>query len=136
MRIKLLAAAIFYAVSTYAHAFLLLPPKQCPTKAAIIAAGFNQKNMILEDDGWAAFTNFEFDNTHWTFVVNRIDAQDASDAYNKAAASLASLTFQFGPFQIPIDSSRYACTYSTQAGFEAAAITGTYDHHMMNNLSL
>jgi len=104
-----------------------VPPEKCPGVGSINAAGLNPNAVERDASGlWAvAMMKNKYDTKDfWTFVVGNIMASDASDAYRKATASLTSLNFINGPYPVP-QIHRWACAYSTAAGYPARAVTPT-----------
>lgn len=124
MKIKLLIAATALAFTSNAFA---LPPKpaKCPGVEAIRAGGLSKEIVEQDRDGtWlVALIKSNYDTKDsWSFVVGKIQAKDRADAFKKASASLASLTFRQGP--IPVTQiKRWACMYATDQNYVAVSVT-------------
>jgi hypothetical protein len=124
MKTKLLVAASILAFATAAQA---LPPKpaKCPGAAAINSVGLSKDVVAQDKDGlWVVgvMKNKYDTKDAWTFVVGRIDAKDAKDAFKKASATLPTLKFQQGPIAIQ-QLNKWGCAYSTDAGYVAISVT-------------
>tara|TARA_R110000868_G_scaffold354198_1_gene615506 strand:+ start:1895 stop:2317 length:423 start_codon:yes stop_codon:yes gene_type:complete len=124
MKRKLLAvmAALTLATSSFA---MPVKPANCPTADAIRAGGLSKDVVEQDINGmWVVAlmqSNFDTQN-NWSFVVGQITAQDREDAYAKATASLASVTFARGP--LPVTRiNRWGCSYNNAANYVAFALT-------------
>ena len=124
MKTKLILAATLLAFSTLAQAMPVKPAK-CPSPASLAANGLNRNTVALDRDGlWAVgMMKNKYDTRDpWTFVIGRIRANNADDAFQKATANLSSLSFQVGPIAVE-RINRWGCGYNTAAGYTASAFT-------------
>lgn len=124
MSIKLLVAATALALVSSAYA---LPPKpvKCPSEDAIRAGGLSKEVVEQDKDGtWlVALIKSKYDTKDsWSFVVGKIPATDRAEAYRKAVASLATVTFKQGPLPVT-QIKRWACMYGTSQNYIAVAVT-------------
>lgn len=116
---SLLPLALFLTNATFAA--LTPEPQVCPSEAAIKAVGVS-RNTVQDDDGlWLTGRRNQKYGTQdsWTFVIGKIPASTASEAYDKAAVAMPSLSFQFGPLNGPLG--KWVCYYSTAQGYTAVA---------------
>lgn len=100
-------------------------PQICPSANAIQSVGVSRTVVQASNNGlWMAGRRNQQYNTndHWTFILGNIVAANVSDAYDKAAAGLATLSFQLGPF---LAQEHWLCLYNTVEGYLGAAITPT-----------
>jgi hypothetical protein len=76
------------------------------------------------DGSWAVglMQNKYDTNDSWTFIIGRIGARNKNEAFEKAKAALASLTFNQGPV-LATQINRWECGYSNSAGFIAITVT-------------
>lgn len=121
MKVKLFAITLC-AYASIAQAAPLKPEK-CPGVAAIRAAGLSSE--YLEKTGqrsWAVFNrNQPYDtNGNWDLAVTDVVADNQTDAYTEASASLNSLIFVKGPYELPF-SNMWACSYMTNEGYTVYA---------------
>jgi hypothetical protein len=119
---QLLISASAILLMQTAQAAIPPQPEVCPPVAAVQAVGVS-RNVVQDDDGlWFTGRRNQMYTTksHWTFLIGRIPAPNASQAYNKAAAALGTLTFVLGPFFGPFG--KWVCNYNTGANFPAVAI--------------
>ena|SRR3990167_4594069 len=131
----LLVATSLLAFSTAVHAFPTKPAK-CPSVASIAAVGLN-KNVVEQDkDGlWVVGMmkhNYDTRDT-WTFVVGKINAKNKNDAFQKASASLAGLSFAQGPVAVE-RINRWACGYNSAAGYAAVSVSPHLDGISLTNV--
>lgn len=136
MKRKLVLAASILALSTTALAF---PPKpaMCPGAASLAAAGLDSRVISRGPDGlWAVgMLKNKYDTTvFWTFIIARISANDAVDAFNRAAANLKTLTFQQGPVANQ-RLNKWECFYSTASGYAAIAVNPSLEGAAISTLT-
>ncbi len=107
---------------------LAFPPKpeKYPDAAVIAAAGLSKETAELGSDKlWTvSIMHVEYPGTNeaWTFIVSKIPAISAQDAYLKAIASLGSMTYAQGPVKID-DILRWAVIYRSKEQYAGMAIT-------------
>lgn len=120
----ILTSMLFSLSLPLAHALQAQPPQpqKCPDPAAIRAVGVS-RTVLQSSNLWFTGRRHQSYNTRdaWTFVLGNITATSASDAYNKAAVGLTSLSFPLGPIVGPL--SKWLCLYTTNEGYTGVAIT-------------
>lgn len=125
MKNGLLIAATILAISSTAIATPSKPAK-CPSADAIRAAGLSMDaiEQNQSDGSWAVgLMQSRYDtNDSWTFIVGRIAARNKNEAFERAKAALASLSFNQGPV-LATRINRWECGYSNSAGFIAITVT-------------
>lgn len=136
MKTKLLLAASILTLSTVTLAF---PPKpaMCPGAASLAAAGLDSRIIARGPDGlWAVgmLKNKYDTNVTWTFIIARISANDAVDAFNRATANLKTLTFQQGPVANQ-RLNKWECFYSTASGYAGIAANPSLEGESISSLS-
>lgn len=99
-----------------------LQPNQCPTAAAIAAVGVSQNAVELSNGQWLTGRRNQLYNTtsRWTLLMGNITANTRIQAYERATASLSTLTFMFGPVQGPLG--KWVCHYHTATGYETMTV--------------
>jgi hypothetical protein len=97
-------------------------PQKCPSVPAIQAVGVSRVVIQIDNRWFAGRRQQHYDTTEaWSFIVANINATDAKEAYNIAAANLPSLAFRMGPFEA---SDHWVCLYNTDLN-DLPAITVT-----------
>jgi hypothetical protein len=96
-------------------------PDKCPNPAVIANIGVEQETKKDRKGQWYAIKQHHSYDTNdtWDFIIGFIIATDKNDAYQKAAAALATLSFNRGPFYTP--KRGWTCLYANAPGYLAAA---------------
>ena len=125
MKKYLIIATLLLTLCTSVLAF---PPKpeNYPDAAVIAAAGLTKETAQLGNDKlWTvSMMHVEYPGTNnaWTFIVSKIPAVSAQDAYLKAIASLGSMTYEQGPIKIE-EILKWAVVYHSKEQYTGMAIT-------------
>lgn len=136
MKTKLLLAAALFSLSSITLAF---PPKpaMCPGAAALATIGLDSRVIARGPDGlWAVgmLKNKYDTSVNWTFIIARITANDATDAFNRATANLKTLTFIQGPTANQ-RLNKWECFYSTASGYAGIAANPSLEGEAISTLS-
>lgn len=136
MKAKFFTALAILAAATTANA---LPgkPAKCPAVNSLIIGGVSRQVVEKGSDGfWAAgIRKNKYDTKEtWTFVIGRILASDANDAYTKAAGSLNSLSFIQGPVYVA-QTGKWTCYYNTAPGYLGVTVSPSIDGMTINSIA-
>lgn len=128
MKAKVFTALSILALATTANA-LPNKPAKCPGVGSLIIGGLSRQSVEKAADGlWAVgLRKNKYDTKDtWTFVVGRIIASDANDAYTKAAGSLNSLSLIQGPIYVA-QTGKWTCYFNTAPGYLAVTVSPSID---------
>lgn len=127
--VKLIFTASLLAFSVSTLAGMPAKPKKCPTAANISSTELTRDVVVQDQDGsWVVgvMSNAYGTKNNWTFVIGKIEADDEDDAFNKASASLSSLSLMRGPIAIQ-QISKWGCAYGNDENYPAVAVTPAFD---------
>ena len=134
---RLIIAASILALSAAAHA-LPSKPAKCPSVDSIRAVGLSTDAVEQDrnDGTWAVgFWRSKYDTVDsWSFIIGKIPARNNIEAYEKAKAALASISFKSGPVAAA-QINRWMCGYNNNANFVAVSVTPDLRSGKLNSVT-
>ena len=126
MKVKILTSIIATTLLTLSTAHALPPkPDKCPSVSALQSIALERAEK--DNDGkWGAGVmrnNYDTKDS-WTFVVGDIQADDESDAMNKARDAMTSLHFSEGPKPM---FDMWFCMYKNDKNYVSVAVNPPLD---------
>ena len=111
MKLKLLSSIVILTLTQAAFAGQEDKPQSCPTISAVTNIGITKLIHTEGDTNWTGYIgkNTFGTNEEWTFMIQGIQASDASDALAKINSGVATL-YSWGEPQY--DRGEWGCVYT------------------------